>query len=445
MIIKHLAISAFIVLSTFPMVRTLTLNYYDDSRIYSIIAILIITFATATSTARRENHTINIKNILPLGLLSTGILLTALANQDLNTIINAKNIILLIILAISFKHKERDIDIIFITMLFSSAILITKCYLYLYFAITVGYFNDPLLLIAKFENIRFFNQFQIFALVCTLKYLGHGKLGRLASYNLFSQLLFLFLTGGRGVTLSWLILIGLLMINKNYRILAHTALKYTLASFIAFILINYLLTLNLTEVFLLRGSSSLRIPMWLEALDNITWSNIFYGYGGGNYNEFTSISSMSHPHNLILQIISEWGLIFSAGFLGLLAMAITRNATSLFGKEKSNYTFLLLGFIAALVNAQFDGTFHNPVGQLLSFTFLGLLLNRASPSGDETTLSFKLGAQSRIFFTTILICFALFYLWLCWLYFLQVQSNPAPFYGGPYFWLTGEKFTLSTD
>ncbi len=379
-----------------------------------------------------------------LALTLTGLALSTIVNQDFNTIINAANILLLTIFAISFKHKERDIEIIFITILFSSATLITKCYLYLYFAITVGYFNDPLLLIAKFENIRFFNQFQIFALVCTLKYLDHEKLGRLASYNLFSQLLFLFLTGGRGVTLSWLILIGLLMINKNHRSLAHTALKYTLASFLAFILVNYLLTLNLTEVFLLRGSSSLRMPMWLEALNNITWSNIFYGYGGGNYNEFTKISSMSHPHNLILQIISEWGLIFSAGFLGLLALAIKRNASSLFSKEKSSYTFLLLGLIAALVNAQFDGTFHNPVGQLLSFTFLGLLLNRASFSGNEIVLSFKLGLYTRILFATILFCLAVFYLWLCWAYFIQVQNNPAPFYGGPYFWLTGERFAPHT-
>lgn len=444
-IFKVALVFYFIVLSVFPFNTTLTNNFYDDSRLLSIISLFFITTLTCITIVRRFNLEAKKNTVTSLNFCFLGLTLTIISNQDANTIINSISIFLFIAFSISLKPHANTLKYLFLVISIISATLITKCYLYLIFCISIDYFNDPILLIEKFDNIRFFNQFQLFALVCTLALLKHQILTRLAYYNLFSQLLFLFLTGGRGATLSWLVVVGLLFIAKPHRTLAVTALKFTFAAFVAFLLANYLLTLNLSNVYLLRASTSLRAEMWLEALNALSWSNIFYGYGGGNYGAHTTLSAMSHPHNLIIQYISEWGGIFTIGFFSLVLIALKKNIGALFSEERNYTAFILLGFVAVLINAQFDGTFHNPVGQFLSFTFFGLLLNSNynRANGKGTVIKIELSLAPRIFLALLLFGLAVIYVWLCWLYFLQVQSNPAPFYGGPYFWLTGEPFRFN--
>jgi hypothetical protein len=447
-LIRAIFICFFLLLCVYPFRETITLTFYDDSRILSIftISVNLIFFTYWVISKPAENSNIKIQKPLFFLMIfcTLGLIITTIFSPSGNSYFHSLNVMIFIIFALSLNFKNNEIRLLIFFIFLLSTILITRCYFYLIFSAIYGYSGDPLILTDKFDNIRFFNQLQIFSLICSLAAIRLSFFKKLAYYNIFSQLLFLFLTGGRGATLSWLVMISVIYISRETRSLAIFAIKLTIIAFLSYLLVNYMLTLNSGGAYLIRFSSSYRYEMWLEALSQLSWQNIFYGYGGGNYYLHTTLTGMMHPHNLVLQLLSEWGLIFTIGFFGLVFIAIKNNLPLLFSKEPNYYAFILVGFIGALVNAQFDGTFHNPVGQLLSFTFLGLLLNNSaySVSSPQSYWTISLSLPTRIFLASTLLLIVFIYLWLCWLYFQQMQSNPSPSYAGPYFWLSRDPFKL---
>jgi hypothetical protein len=131
-------------------------------------------------------------------LCTLGLLITIGYSPSGNSYFHSLNVIIFLIFSLSLNLKNNEIRLLIAFILLIPTILITRCYFYLIFSITDGYSGDPLILIDKFDNIRFFNQLQIFSLICSLAAIRLSFFKKLAYYNIFSQLLFLFLTGGPG-------------------------------------------------------------------------------------------------------------------------------------------------------------------------------------------------------------------------------------------------------
>ena len=99
--------------------------------------------------------------------------------------------------------------------------------------------------------------------------------------------------------------------------------------------------------------SSGRLVMWKDAAQMIMQNPIGYGSDQFKYSAKSAKGASRHPHNLLLQIFFEWGLIGGTAFLFLVAVII-RKITIDFIADRSKAVFIL-PTIAASIFALMDG------------------------------------------------------------------------------------------
>ncbi len=99
--------------------------------------------------------------------------------------------------------------------------------------------------------------------------------------------------------------------------------------------------------------SSGRLVMWKDAAQMIVQKPLGHGSDQFKYSAKSAKGASRHPHNLLLQIFFEWGLIGGATFLFLIAM-IVRTIVHEFIAGRSKAIFLL-PTIAASIFALMDG------------------------------------------------------------------------------------------
>jgi O-antigen ligase len=184
-------------------------------------------------------------------------------------------------------------------------------------------------------------------------------------YALFSQ----FLNFGRGsIILSLLILIINFLIVNYYK---KKYLKIIFLIFISILIINvvvqFLINNGLLDIRILRLFTDISQEPRLEVWSRFFYSdfNIFFGGGMGFYNTIHS----SHPHNSLLQLIEDSGIIGAFIFLFLVLISLKRYIENFSNNTNSLtnvffFSLLLLYFITS----QFSGNFYYNYGL---FLFLG--------------------------------------------------------------------------
>lgn len=217
-------------------------------------------------------------------------------------------------------------------------------------------------------------------------------------FCLITSYFFIFLTAGRAAMLALLLFAALLWYYQRQ------ALKPQLFfALIALFIYQVITRMQAYDYPLLRTDSSMRLEMWGELFANYPWQQLLWGYGGGNYPYLTRLVANAHPHNWMLQWLTDWGFIALMGFVGLCSVvwrcwlwsyrqqqmnhhhnqinnAINESAT--LADEKNQVaevsfdlrSYIAMAWLMLLLYGFFDGVMVMPLPQLFFALYSGILL-----------------------------------------------------------------------
>lgn len=272
--------------------------------------------------------------------------------------------------------------------------------------------------ITGFNNIRFFNQYQLWTLgIITLPLLAFYFKNAQMRFWLYLGLIFwwvlLFHSTSRGAVLSWGL--GIFITALIYRNLAWPFIRIQLIGItgglllyqLLFVLIPFLRNTAVITGTIIRDTISDRLALWSQSLQLIQNHPIF-GVGPMNFAWYSPISA--HPHNSLLQIMSEWGLpaslvLVAIVFYGIRSWLKKFNMTSLQTQTIYDRSLAIILFFTAVTNATYslvDGVIVMPISQVMMFTFIGLMLGYYHHKPKSRMVANKSYATSRIFSVIIL-------------------------------------------
>jgi O-antigen ligase len=222
-----------------------------------------------------------------------------------------------------------------------------------------------------FSNIRMLDDAVLpclFLLWQRPAWLAHGVyqrlvLNRLMTICIFTvsviYLLAFFYDGGRAVIFSTLIgLVFVILFRTDLWSRLKLPLLSTLSAGFIFTVLETVFPDFLARP-MLRTSSSGREELWLKAL--ALWrEQPLFGVGGNHFVTSNPWMLNGHPHNILLQFLSEYGI---AAFLVILILMPT--SIQIFKHRKTLPAFAIAAVIAVLVNAFFSGALVYPLSLTL--------------------------------------------------------------------------------
>lgn len=240
-------------------------------------------------------------------------------------------------------------------------------------------------------NIRFLNQvhiqllffFPVFLMLIPPRYrLGVFVLGAVSSYMLF-------IGYSRGVILSLLVVyffslvIAIKYNNQTLKeLLRYKGIMLLGGGVIYLLLESYYLFLdiNLLEGHTLLRTHSERYVAWLEIIESV--AKYPFGLGSYHYSGFSQYGfQFSHPHNFLLQILIEWGVIPLVVISVLLFLMVKRIFSHISFIDDPISLGLLMSFLLALCYSFFSGVLVMPGSQLTFVVIWGVLLSSGSVFG----------------------------------------------------------------
>lgn len=441
------AFALFIVGAIFPWRDGFGDGYFAHHRIVQLsllvfVAIFLVSRAWRSTLASQTDSPFKLGAFL---FYVGGLLSGLMAASVLHTGLEYLHWILLGILFISCTGIYSDTfrKPLTFTFLVAHGLLIFLSILYLLFALVEG---DPLqanVIYPATENIRFYNQIQVFVLPLLLLLLKHPRVSFFAFIFFTANVLLLCIGGARGAALAVAIIIFMAAIVLPS--LRTHIMRALLASVLAVIVYAFLWWFGVDGLRdISRSGTSGRAAMWLEIIQNLHWHHFIWGVGPAGYADFSHHFSFGHPHNSVLQWILEWGGI---SFLGaaLMVSRILQKAV-VYVKNSPNDVFtlgLLLSWSAALAYSLVDGVIVMPIAQTLFIAFAGLLWTRVSGFSkkkiDATVNVLPVWKTCCIGILILLITMP--YVYLASQYYVQ-QSSSLSDIKGPRFWINGTPLLL---
>lgn len=322
--------------------------------------------------------------------------------------------------------------------LFNHGVLIFLACLYLLFAISN---KDPLqaaVIYPASENIRFFNQVQIFVLPLLLILLKHPRLWLLANILFSANILLICVGGARGAGLcavALLLFVG--WFDKSLR--AHVVRGIVASVIAVLIYVGFWLLQPIGLHDISRSGTSGRLDMWLDLISRLEWHHFIWGIGPGNYVLLEDEFMFGHPHNSILQWIFEWGGLSFVGLAFVVSHIIFRGFSYI--KNNSNDLItkgLLLSSLSALAYSLVDGVIVMPIAQTLLIVFLGFLFGRVAQREEVLTGQAIPVSPLRcsLLIGLCVLVITVPYVYLVSHYYLQQNANYSDVIG-PRFWING--------
>lgn len=230
----------------------------------------------------------------------------------------------------------------------------------------------------------------------SMKYFHNKKV--IALIFLVSALFFLnfLMNGSRAIFLSLIIaFISFYLMNKKE---FYLYFKIPFLSFLTaclFYWIYQLLSFDGESVSVLRYSSSGRLDIWYQAI--LAWSNQPFGGIGGNHLFLYIKNGVLHPHNLLILLLTEFGLIIFTLILYLLLLCVKKII-----KHRNDIpTPLLIGLIGIGINALLSGSMVYPASQTLNIFYIAFTLSFIPLTFQKTNILAKI-------FVAIVLCATLF-------------------------------------
>ena len=387
---------------------------YDEKRIFeiflfSIISILPLLQSTSREFLRAQLYKLQLVSwILITGIFGIGLIATLNA---IDSWVAARDYLLGLLLAttiFAIASLRAMIGRQFDKYLLYTLSFTALCYAAgVAVALTAAYMEEiPLLrsvLVAQYTNVRFFNQYQSWTLpLITLPLIIYRP-----SLNSVKALLYLaailwwtlaFITFSRGSLLALLlahISIALLFKKQIGKWLKLQTVTAVFGYLVYLLLIVLPQSLTKGQLIIGRASvgSSSRIELLQEALELVRFSPLI-GIGPGNFSCGCNHHN-GHPHNALMQISSEWGIVVVTLLIFLILIGITgwyrkvcRNSSTQQSATVSGYLIagLSTSLLTAIIHAQLSGVIVMPMSQVMMVIVIGWMI-AIYPSLKRTTFS----------------------------------------------------------
>ncbi len=358
-------------------------NAHDLSR---IALILVATVCAAALAGRAIAGTNDERWPRPLAWGAAALGLLALASvlhaadrsaaaRELATLLGLLSIVAVVAGARQRQQRETLAIIVVVAALLYALLLL------FILAITIAH-GGPLErsnVFLGYINHRFFNHAQTVVLpllvIATSRTFQQGALARLAWIALTLNFAFLVFTLGRATALALIVgaVVSLLLFRRAALPLARhllTGAAIGALVYLGLFVVAPTLTGASAQALAPDGAASLqgdhsRLMLWRLALDYLA-REPWLGIGPMHYAHYANAKA-AHPHNLYLQIASEWGLPMLAALLALSAWAAWRMARAIQActdpAQTSMGIALFTAVIAIAVDALFSGNFVMPMSQ----------------------------------------------------------------------------------
>lgn len=281
-------------------------------------------------------------------------------------------------------------------LLFSIMTLV-KYMLFLFFSYADSQSFDIHGLLSGYVNVRFFNQLQVMVMPLLLLAFfteNLAKFKRVTVAIVAMHWMVLLQTEARGAMLSLIFITVLLwwFVDVNARKRLMLTLFQTLFLGIGFWLIFIILIpywLMETTTFQMRTGSSGRLDLWLYVL-NAMPERLWLGFGPMSFTwaEGKPLPH-AHPHNSIMQLLYEYGVISS---VICIVWVLNRIYKRLGYLHQGNDIPIIYALLSGLCYSLFSGVVVMPFAQLM-LVFVGAIQVQ-----DGTRLSFKANLIVRIIF-----------------------------------------------
>lgn len=408
-IIKFLIFSVLVcIISLCPSINvistySITISEHDSQRLLELLLLTLVLLHSITFISAPSRHIFSQSVRYSLFIMvALGIISTLLATSVRHAMIEISMFTGLVYLTLFTAHLYSE------KLIKWSIIAIWVGVVFYMVAFYVGYITanifrstiywpDPF---TGFSNIRSFNQYQLWTLgLITLPLLTFDFKKSYQRYCLHSGLacwwVLLFYSASRGALLACFI--GLLLTAAIYRKVARSFIRlqlmYICTGFfsyqILFQLIPYLRGTAIVTGTIMRDTISDRIELWHQAA-NLIQNNPLFGIGPMHFSWYSPISA--HPHNSVLQLMTEWGLPAALFILcitgyGLFCWLKKFNITTLQTETKLNRNLAIVLTFSIATNATYslvDGVIVMPISQVMMFTMIGLMLGLYGYENQKT-------------------------------------------------------------
>jgi len=398
--ISYLCIIAAIIspLLTFPLVGGA--SFHDNQRIVesfcAVLSALVVVTYIGQNAAIPRIHNGRVVRLLAL-FFSLGFLSSIFAYSSRYAFYEWANFLLLFVMSCMIAMEimlrgDALLDQILRLCALGCAIYIVIEIIAYIAMIVVGYQPSNQMLIFGFDNYRFFNHVQTITLplLALLIFRSNGGKKKILPWIVVSTWwMLLFVSAGRGTFIGLLagICVSWFYLRQRAlpwcRVLMLSALAGLGAYFLFYMLVPLALGLQpfgfLFSVVgrTIQNPDSSRWPLWARAWE-IMMAHPWLGAGPLHFAHFgRDVQIGAHPHNWVLQIVSEWGIpallcqasAIALGFKALLATRQYLGATDV--KNQSTLAALLTTGVAILVDGLVSGLIVMPTSQLWIALYLG--------------------------------------------------------------------------
>lgn len=439
-LINLLPILFFLLLALTPLVPIFSYDYHNHQRIWQIVLLATISFILIIKLNRKAIVFREFPKqylALLITLLATGIASAICSTEIAFSLFYTFHIILLTLLLFycsQFSSKKSILLFIYAFVIAHTA-LVLICFLNIVFSLYETKPLNPFVIYSGFINIRFFNQVQVFILPLLIFLLKYKKITRVVAFILIINLLLIFIGQARGAFLAFIctLIVGYFLtstLNRQFKI-SFLCLVISGALFIG---LSQLGGATHSEV---RATTSGRIDIWLNTLSNLDYSHILLGNGPGIYeHSINNRAPFSHPHNSLVEVLNEWGLVATLCLITLVSATLKSAYTHLSKYKKDVITeCLAYSFFIGVAYSLLSGVHVMPVSQTLLFTIWGFLIARIN---KRKNIYVTANLTTKTIIGSILLVAWLGYISIA----IEVYSNIDPDKGythGPRFWSVGQR------
>ena len=432
--IGRTAIMLFLVFVPGGLAQVLAINGHDLSRVSQLAVSWVCAIGLLIGALCRTRDTMLVDRRVLIGGSLIVLLAIASAVHAPVTVAATRELALALGLAgiaavVAASRPGREMEWLGVTVVAATALYSALVLLVIGVAVMQVGPLDRAWVIVGYNNYRFFNHAQtvmvpLLLIFCCRSTRG-GDLSRLALFGLAMNVALLIFTLGRAtaVALTMATLVGLLLFRRAaFEFVRHLSIGVVLGGVVyvgLFVGLPWLAGSS-AEALAPQGAASFqsdhsRFLLWRLALDYIS-SEPWLGIGPMHYAHYVNTKA-AHPHNIYLQLASEWGLPFMIAIVGLSAWTMWRMARRIQACAIPEQATMGVGIFVAMLSIAIDGVFSGnfvmPVSQVWIAVAIGWAIawTRAQPNTSANVPRVRLAYPWRVAFAATLVASQL---WLWW-------------------------------
>ncbi|MGH8677109.1 MAG: O-antigen ligase family protein, partial [Burkholderiales bacterium] len=307
-----------------------------------------------------------------------------------------------------------------------------------------------------FANVRFFSQYQAYSLFLIMLPAFLLRLTwtwRIVIYIIAANFWSLqWMVGARGVWAGFAAAaVMVLVFAKNGRLawLREQALVVSAGGLISLLFLRFIdstpgaSTVPKMMSIVERGQDSIweRIALWGDALEFIQ-AHPLLGVGPGQFGLQDYLTNAAHPHNVPLQLLSEYGIVAGVAGIGL-GIILVLSASRLLRARTSNApdpvsVSVAAALVMGLTDSLFSGNLIMPHSQVLFCVVAGWLIGRAQPAAPRATIDSPPSRTLQLTLVSTAMLATAITTVLAVGYFFTVQDMPLGLLRwNPHFWQYG--------